>query len=214
MWLIKWCQTEGEPFGSDTLRSARSNKVTHSPSWIHIKVLCQSLSPGSIIFLIPFLIFVFLTGGSPSLPPLPPFFSRYLFWGVNTHAKLLSLSSVTAATARQRNTIHDRVVQIAQCFRLPSRTRRGRGEAREIGWVKKKKKKREGKKKEEEVESCWRVRQRWLATRTMLVWLSGPLGFNPFDIAWVPSMCQCDSVLVQSEARAATLGRGGDLERL
>lgn len=58
------------------------------------------------------------------------------------------------------------------------------------------------------VKSCWRVRQRWLATRTMLVWLSGPLGFNPFDIAWVPSMCQCDSVLVQCVARLAAVGRG------
>lgn len=87
----------------------------------------------------------------PSLPP-PPLFSRYFFWGVNTHTKLPSLSSVTAATARQRNTIHDRVVQIGQCFTISHEE----GERlRELGSVKKKKK-REEKKGKKEVPSCWR----------------------------------------------------------
>lgn len=153
----------------------------------------------------------------PSLPTslptsLHPFFSHYFFWGVNTHTKLPSLSSVTAATARQRNTIHDRVVQIGRCFTISHEE----GERLcELGSVKKKKKRKE-KKGKKEVPCCWRKHgsSGWSRNENVLVWLSAPVGFNPFDITRVPSVCLSDNVLAWSEARVATVGRGGDLDRL
>lgn len=88
----------------------------------------------------------------PSLPPSTSLLPLLLLRGKHTHTKLPSLSSVTAATARQRNTIHDRVVQIGQCFTISHEE----GERlRELGSVEKKKERRRGKK---EVPSCWRKR--------------------------------------------------------
>lgn len=112
--------------------------------------------------------------GAPHYPSLPPsLFSRYFFWGVNTHTKLPSLSSVTAATARQRNTIHDRVVQIGQCFTISHEE----GERlRELGSVKKKKKKgkkRKGKKKRCRAAGGSTAAAAGLATRTC--WCDFPL---------------------------------------
>lgn len=82
-------------------------------------------------FWTPFLILVFLKGGSPSYPPslLPLSFSGFFFRGVNTHTKAPQ-PIICNRCYRQRNTIHDRVVQIAQRLRLPSPARRGREEAR------------------------------------------------------------------------------------
>lgn len=133
----------------------------HTPSWTHISTSWQILSLSPIIVpLEAFPHFVFYrrhpTSPSPSVlfSAAAAAFFFFFFWRVNTHANLLSLSTVTAATARQRNTIHDRVVQIARHSCLPSSQEEGGGgEAHEIGWIKKKAKK---KAKEEVVERAER----------------------------------------------------------
>lgn len=188
-----------------------------TPWWIHVKVSGPIPSRSSIIFpdhTPDFFVFTRQAAHlSPSHPPSSPLsslrrlfssllpFSRYSFWsGKHTRE---AFSAYHVCLPLQPDSVTGSMIEWCKsprCFFVYHLTRGGGGgekrrrlgvEACEIGWFFfLKKRKRGGEKEEEEVESWWRVPQQYLGTRTLLVWLSGPLGFNPFDIAWVPSMCQ------------------------